>query len=263
MQKGSYQEVKTRFEKEFCKIKELKIYIREHVDEKTGYSHLDRHTAAQLAFDLKNLSEVKLTERAHRTDRNSFFDATKRWFSSIGMESGASGASGSGSAAPIGNTQAAAQSRQAISSQRRGIIFEFSPTIQSAGQERSLEQVFVVGHATGRRGEIGGQGNPPTRGCHTVQPEESAATARINTHATARSDRHDRVARAHRRPGGARRHRWRLRGALPSRDDARRERRRGIVIEIDGLEHGRLRWQRRPWRWQFVGAGAGRGAGRQ
>jgi hypothetical protein len=50
MQKGSYQEVKTRFEKEFCKIKELKIYIREHVDEKTGYSHLDRHTAAQLAF---------------------------------------------------------------------------------------------------------------------------------------------------------------------------------------------------------------------
>lgn len=43
-------------------------------------------TAAQLAFDLKNISEVKLTERAHRMERNSIFDATKRWFSSIGAQ---------------------------------------------------------------------------------------------------------------------------------------------------------------------------------
>ncbi len=45
-------------------------------------------TPAQLAFDLANLSQVALTERAHRLDRNSMFDACKRWFRSLGAEGG-------------------------------------------------------------------------------------------------------------------------------------------------------------------------------
>ncbi len=45
-------------------------------------------TPAQLAFDLANLSQVALTERAHRLERNSLFDACKRWFASLGAEGG-------------------------------------------------------------------------------------------------------------------------------------------------------------------------------
>jgi serine/threonine protein kinase len=45
-------------------------------------------TPAQLAFDLANLSQVALTDRAHRMDRNSLFDAGKRWFASLGAEGG-------------------------------------------------------------------------------------------------------------------------------------------------------------------------------
>jgi serine/threonine protein kinase len=45
-------------------------------------------TPAQLAFDLANMSQVALTERAHRLDRNSMFDACKRWFRSLGDEGG-------------------------------------------------------------------------------------------------------------------------------------------------------------------------------
>ena len=45
-------------------------------------------TPAQLAFDLANMSQVALTERATRMDRNSFFDACKRWFASLGAEGG-------------------------------------------------------------------------------------------------------------------------------------------------------------------------------
>ena len=45
-------------------------------------------TPAQLAFDLANMSQVALTERAHRLDRNSMFDACKRWFASLGAEGG-------------------------------------------------------------------------------------------------------------------------------------------------------------------------------
>ena len=45
-------------------------------------------TPAQLAFDLANLSQVALTERAHRMERNSLFDAGKRWFASLGAEGG-------------------------------------------------------------------------------------------------------------------------------------------------------------------------------
>ena len=43
-------------------------------------------TAAQLAFDLSNLSQVQLTERAHRLDRNSVFDSMKRWFRGFGSD---------------------------------------------------------------------------------------------------------------------------------------------------------------------------------
>jgi nucleotide-binding universal stress UspA family protein len=45
-------------------------------------------TPAQLAFDLANMSQVALTDRAHRLERNSFFDACKRWFASWGAEGG-------------------------------------------------------------------------------------------------------------------------------------------------------------------------------
>ena len=45
-------------------------------------------TPAQLAFDLANMSQVALTDRAHRLERNSFFDACKRWFASLGAEGG-------------------------------------------------------------------------------------------------------------------------------------------------------------------------------
>jgi serine/threonine protein kinase len=45
-------------------------------------------TPAQLAFDLANMSQVALTDRAHRLERNSFFDACKRWFASLGVEGG-------------------------------------------------------------------------------------------------------------------------------------------------------------------------------
>ncbi len=45
-------------------------------------------TPAQLAFDLANLSQVALTERAHRLQRNSLLDACKRWFASLGAEGG-------------------------------------------------------------------------------------------------------------------------------------------------------------------------------
>ena len=45
-------------------------------------------TPAQLAFDLANMSQVALTDRAHRQERNSFFDACKRWFASLGAEGG-------------------------------------------------------------------------------------------------------------------------------------------------------------------------------
>ena len=45
-------------------------------------------TPAQLAFDLANLSQVALTERANRLERNSMFDACKRWFASLGAEGG-------------------------------------------------------------------------------------------------------------------------------------------------------------------------------
>ena len=45
-------------------------------------------TPAQLAFELANMSQVALTERAHRLERNSLFDAGKRWFASLGAEGG-------------------------------------------------------------------------------------------------------------------------------------------------------------------------------
>ena len=45
-------------------------------------------TPAQLAFDLANLSQVALTERATRMERNSWFDAWKRWFASLGAQGG-------------------------------------------------------------------------------------------------------------------------------------------------------------------------------
>jgi len=45
-------------------------------------------TPAQLAFELANMSQVALTERAHRLERNSFFDACKRWFAALGAEGG-------------------------------------------------------------------------------------------------------------------------------------------------------------------------------
>ncbi len=45
-------------------------------------------TPAQLAFDLANMSQVPLTERATRMERNSYFDAWKRWFASLGAQGG-------------------------------------------------------------------------------------------------------------------------------------------------------------------------------
>jgi serine/threonine protein kinase len=45
-------------------------------------------TPAQLAFDLANPSQVPLTERATRMERNSYFDAWRRWFASLGAEGG-------------------------------------------------------------------------------------------------------------------------------------------------------------------------------
>ena len=45
-------------------------------------------TAAQLAFDLANISQVAITERGTRLERNSVFDATRRWFASFGAEAG-------------------------------------------------------------------------------------------------------------------------------------------------------------------------------
>ncbi|HJV50242.1 MAG TPA: protein kinase [Noviherbaspirillum sp.] len=43
-------------------------------------------TAAQVAFDLQNPDQVKLTARAEKRVRDSFFKATRRWFRSVGME---------------------------------------------------------------------------------------------------------------------------------------------------------------------------------
>ena len=45
-------------------------------------------TPAQLAFDLANPSQAPLTERATRMERNSYFDAWRRWFASLGAEGG-------------------------------------------------------------------------------------------------------------------------------------------------------------------------------
>ncbi len=45
-------------------------------------------TPAQLAFDLGNLEQVPLTERATRMERNSYFDAWKRWFAALGGPDG-------------------------------------------------------------------------------------------------------------------------------------------------------------------------------
>ncbi|GAB3540664.1 bifunctional serine/threonine-protein kinase/universal stress protein [Noviherbaspirillum agri] len=46
-----------------------------------------RHdTAAQLAFELQNPDQVKLTERAAKRGRNSLFTLVRRWFRAMGME---------------------------------------------------------------------------------------------------------------------------------------------------------------------------------
>ena len=45
-------------------------------------------TAAQLAFDLSNMSQVAITQRGERLQRNSRLDALKRWFASMGRQDG-------------------------------------------------------------------------------------------------------------------------------------------------------------------------------
>ncbi len=43
-------------------------------------------TAAQVAFDLQNPEQVKLTARAEKRVRDGFFKVARRWFRSVGME---------------------------------------------------------------------------------------------------------------------------------------------------------------------------------
>lgn len=46
-----------------------------------------RHdTAAQLAFELQNPSQVQLTARSEKRARDGFFTVTRRWFRAVGME---------------------------------------------------------------------------------------------------------------------------------------------------------------------------------